>query len=388
MLIINANIITLEDRDYENGYIKIENGLISEIGDMSALFDVDEDAVDLCGKKVLPGFIDAHSHIGMWEDGLASEGDDGNEETDPITPQMSAVDAVNPIDHCFSEAVDAGITTVLTGPGSANPISGMWVAMKTYGRRIDDMLIDEKIGMKFSLGENPKNVYSGKEQAPATRMATAALIKEQLSKAQRYMDDIERSNKEDDFDLPEYDAKCEALIPVLSREIKAFFHAHRSDDIFTAIRIAKQFNLDYVLVHATDGYKIADILADEQVKVISGPIICDRSKPELRNHDVKNAGVLSNNGILTAICTDHPVIPIQYLALSSGLCVREGMNYNEALKAITINAAKICGIDDIVGSIKINKHADLVVFDDDPFSVYSKPFAVMIDGVFVRGELC
>lgn len=384
MLIINANIITMEDNNFENGYIRTNGRFITEVGEMEKLKTIDEDAVDLCGKTVYPGFIDAHSHLGMWEDGLASEGDDGNEETDPVTPQLSAIDAVNPIDYCFEEALDAGITTVLTGPGSANPISGSWVAMKTNGRRIDDMVINDKVGMKFSLGENPKTVYHGKDQSPVTRMATAALIREQLNKAKRYLVDVDRSKQEEDFDAPEYDAKCEALIPVLTRKMKAFFHAHRTDDIFTAVRIAKEFNLDYILIHATDGYKIADILACEGVKVIAGPIICDRSKPELKGHNIKNAGVLTSNGILTAICTDHPVIPIQYLGLSAGICVSAGMDYSDAVKAITVNAAKIAGIDDMVGSIKKGKYADLVVFDIDPFSVYAKPYMVISDGEIVR----
>lgn len=262
--------------------------------------------------------------------------------------------------------------------------------MKTCGRRIDDMIVKDNAGMKFSLGENPKSVYNGKGQSPATRMATAALIREQLDKTRRYMDDLANAALGDGADPPEFDAKCEALIPVLKRETKAFFHAHRSDDIFTAIRIAKEYDLDYVIIHATDGYEIADILADENASVMADYIICDRSKPELKNHDIKNAGALAAHGVKTAICTDHPVIPIQYLGISAGLCVKSGMSREDALKAITINAAQICGIDDIVGSIKVGKSADLAIFSDDPFSVYSQPKAVVINGKIVKtskGEL-
>lgn len=388
MLFINGKIITMENDCFENGYIKTEGGLITAVGDMSEIEMTGEQIIDFRGKTVYPGFIDAHSHIGMWEDGLGEEGADGNEETDPLTPNMNAIDAVNHADRCFKEAADAGITTVLTGPGSANPVSGIWIAMKTCGRRIDDMVIDKAVGMKFALGENPKNVYNGKGQSPMTRMATAALIREQLRKAKRYLEDLRLSEQDEDYDKPDYDDKCEAMIPLLKGEMKAFFHAHREDDIFTAIRIAKEFSLDYVLVHATEGYRIADILSRENVSVIAGPVICDRSKPELRNLDPKNAGVLAKNGILTAVCTDHPVIPVQYLPLSAGVCVGAGMDYLDAVAAITINAAVICGIDDKVGSIAPGKSADFAVFEDDLFSPYSSPNMVVIDGKVVKDENC
>ncbi|MDF2568106.1 MAG: amidohydrolase [Oscillospiraceae bacterium] len=386
MLLINANITTMEEKDFENGYVLVKDGKFEKIGDMSELPKKhgDDQVIDLGGKRVFPGFIDAHSHLGVWEDGLGAEGDDGNEDTDPVSPQLRAIDAVNPVDFCFKEAVDAGITTVLTGPGSANPIAGDWIAMKTVGRRIDDMVLGKSVGMKFALGENPKMSYHSKSQTPVTRMATAALIREQLKKAKRYISDKEQAEQDEDYDEPEYDMKCEALIPVLKREMKAFFHAHRTDDIFTAIRISKEFDLDCVIVHGTEGYLIADILKKENVPVIAGPIICDRSKPELKGLTPKNAGVLNQKGVLTAICTDHPVIPIQYLGLSAGIAVGAGMDFYEALRAITINAARICGIEDKVGSIKSGKCADLVVFDSDPFSSYAKPEMVVVDGNMVE----
>ncbi|MFZ2539392.1 MAG: amidohydrolase, partial [Oscillospiraceae bacterium] len=281
MLIINAKIMTMEENNYDNGYVSIKDGKIDAIGTMESLTLSDVNTIDAKSALLLPGFIDCHCHIGMWDDGLGFEGDDGNEETDPITPQLRAIDAVNSFDDCFLEAIHAGITSVLTGPGSANPIAGQWIAMKTAGTRIDDMIIKSPVGMKFALGENPKSVYNSKSQTPVTRMAIAALIREQLKKAKRYMEDWANYLEDEDFDEPEYDIKCEALVPVLKREIKAFFHAHRADDIFTAIRIAKEFNLDYVLIHATEGYKIADTLKFENAQIIAGPIICDRSKPEL-----------------------------------------------------------------------------------------------------------
>ena len=385
MLIINANIITMEEENFANGYVLSKDGIITEVGNMSDLIAIPNDEViDLEGNTLYPGFIDAHCHLGMWENGIGFEGDDANEEYDPITPQMRAIDAVNPSDFCFSEALKAGITTVLTGAGSANPIAGEWVAIKTKGRRIDDMIVLKNAGMKFALGENPKVTYSQKSQSPCTRMAVASLIREQLDKASRYLKNIRSFENESELSEPEYDAKCDALVPLLQRKTKAFFHAHRTDDIFTALRISAEYNLDAVIIHATSGHEIADILAKEKIPVIAGPIICDRGKPELSGLTTKNAGILSSNQVLTAICTDHPEIPIQYLPLSAGICIANGMEYNEALKAITINSAKICGIDDKVGSIKVGKHADFVAFDTDPLSVYAKPLFVVSGGQIER----
>lgn len=384
MIIKNAKLITMEEQDYENGYVEIREDKIAAVGPMSECPE-DLDAFDAQGGLLLPGFIDAHSHLGMWEDSLGFEGDDGNEDTEPVTPHLRAVDAVNPLDKCFREALEAGVTTVLTGPGSANPIAGVWCAVKTRGQRIDDMVVDAAAGMKFALGENPKSVYHGKNQAPVTRMATAALIREQLTKAQRYLNDkrLAEQNSED-YDEPEYDMKCEALIPVLNREMKAIFHAHRADDIFTAIRLAKEFNLDYILVHCTEGYKIADVLREENAKVITGPFLSDRSKPELTGLDPKNSGILWKAGVENAICTDHPVTPIQYLSLCAAVAEAEGMTYRHALESITIVPARLFGLDDRIGSIKAGKQADLLLFDTDPLGVCVRPKLILIDGKEVR----
>ena len=379
MLLIHGNIQTMEETSYPDGYLLIQNGKIAAVGPASEAPN-DPETLDLAGKTVLPGFIDAHCHLGMWEDGLGFEGDDGNEATDPVTPQLQAIDALNPLDRTFAEARQSGVTTVLTGPGSANAIGGQWAALKTVGRRIDDMILDPAIGMKFALGENPKVTYNEKNVTPVTRMATASLVREQLRKAARYLDDKERADEDEDFDEPEFDAKCEALIPVLEGKQKAFFHAHRADDIFTAVRIAREFKLDLVLVHATEGHLVRDILAEEGVPVIAGPILCDRSKPELRNLTVENPGLLDKAGILTAICTDHPVIPIQYLPLTAGIAIGAGMDREQALKAITIHAARAVGIEDRVGSLAPGKDADVVVFDGDPCSPYTRPQMVLING--------
>lgn len=256
-------------------------------------------------------------------------------------------------------------------------------AIKTYGRCIDKMVIKSPVCIKFALGENPKTVYNDKNQSPMTRMATAAIIREQLIKAKKYQRDRDEASVSDG-DEPEFDIKCESLMPLLNGEITSQFHAHRCDDIFTAIRIAKEFGIRYTITHCTQGHLIADELACEGVTALAGPILCDRSKPELKHLTPALPGLLSKKGILTAIITDHPVIPVQYLPLCAGLAVREGMDYDEALKAITINPAIINGIADRVGSIEQGKDADIVLFRSDPLAIAAKPEAVFVNGVRVR----
>lgn len=378
MLFYNANIVPIEGTSISNGFIQTNGNLIQSIGEMECCPE-DADKVDLSGKTIYPGFIDAHCHIGMWEDGLNFEGDDGNEDTDPISPHLRALDAVNPLDHCFQEALQAGITTVVTGPGSANPIGGSWTALSTAGRCVDHMIIAEPVGIKFALGENPKNTYSEKSQSPVTRMAIAALIREQLEKARRYGQAVADAKGVPE-DLPDYDAKCEALLPLLKREMKAFFHCHRADDIFTACRLAKEFDLDFVLVHATEGYLIVDEL--QGVPVIAGPLLCDRSKPELKMHTIEAPKHFFEHNIPTAICTDHPVVPIQYLLTTCALAIKGGLSRENALKAVTILPAQICGLDQKVGSLVPGKRADFVAFSrsEDIFSPYSSPSLVVCNG--------
>lgn len=386
MYIINADIHTMAGRRITGGWIRVENGKIAALGEMREFPRTEEETLDLQGAGVYPGFIDAHTHLGMCEDGLTFEGDDTNEETDPVTPQLRAVDAINPMDRCFSEALQAGVTTVVTGPGSANPISGQMAAIKTCGTCIDEMIVKAPVAIKMALGENPKSVYHGKNQAPSTRMATAALIREALYTAKRYLEDQQQAQTDEDVDPPEYDMKSEALIPALKGEIEVHFHAHRADDIYTAVRIGKEFHLNYVIVHGTEGHLIAEGLKEAGARVLSGPFLCDRSKPELRNLTPAGAGILAAHGIPTAIVTDHPVIPLQYLSTCAGLAVREGMDPEEALRAITINPARICGIDSRVGSIEVGKDADLVVFDANPLEMTSKPKLVLADGKLVPKE--
>lgn len=377
---INARIVTVENGVIENGYIEVKKGKIAAIGDMNE-FSGKGKAFDVGGMSIYPGFIDAHSHLGMWEDGLGFEGDDGNETTDPSTPHLRAIDAVNSFDRCFEEALAAGVTSVVTGPGSANPIGGQLTCIKTRIGVVDEHIVKECVAMKMAFGENPKQNYHDRDESPYTRMATAAIIREQLIKAERYKKAVDAADEEDD--KPEYDIKLEALLPVLSGELPVHFHAHRRDDIFTAIRIAKEFNLNYCIVHCTEGYMEAERLAKEGVKIFAGPILCDRSKPELKNLTPKAPAVLEQAGVEPAIITDHPVIPIQYLPLCAALAVREGMSRDSALRSITITPAKLLGVEDRIGSIAVGKDADFSIFDADPISLAAKPKLVVVDG-----EIC
>jgi imidazolonepropionase-like amidohydrolase len=382
LFIKNGRIFTMTGDIIEGGDILIDNGKIVEVG-KNLVAPLDAEVIDAEGRMVTPGFIDAHCHLGMWEDGMGFEGDDGNEWVDPVTPQLRAIDALNPMDRAFEEAYMGGVTTAVTGPGSANVIGGQFAAIKTYGDRIDNMIIKSPVAMKIAFGENPKRVYESQKKSPLTRMSTAAILRETLFKAKNYMEKKERANG--DFEkMPEFDIRMEALEKVFKKEIPLKAHAHRADDIFTAIRIAKEFDLDLTLDHCTEGHLIADYLAEEGKPAIVGPSLTDRSKIELRNQTFETPGVLHKAGVKIAIMTDAPVIPLYYLPLCAGLAVKSGLDEMEALKAITINPAEIVGIDDRVGSIEVGKDADIVIFDKNPLKdVDCKTFATIIDGKVV-----
>jgi len=390
LLVKNGRIITMTGTDYENGYILIDEGKIVEVGDYPTalkpdILDLDNlSVIDAKDKYVLPGLIDAHCHVGMWEDSVGFEGDDGNEMTDPVTPHLRAIDAVYHMDRAFVEAYENGITTVVTGPGSANVIGGQFAALKTYGRRIEDMLVKSPVAIKVAFGENPKTVYSERKMTPTTRMATAAILRESLLQAIDYKEKLDEYNEnKEENDKPDYDIKMEALLGVLNKEIPIKAHAHRADDILTAIRIAKEFDLKLTIEHCTEGQLIADILRDEGVSAIVGPYLTDRSKIELRNLSIKTPGILAKAGVKVAIMTDHPCMPIQYLSLAAAMAVREGMDEAEAMKAITINAAELTGIDDRVGSIEPGKDADIVIFDGHPFELKTRVVNTIINGKVV-----
>lgn len=341
--------------------------------------------LDAAQGHICPGFIDAHCHLGLFGDGLGFEGDDGNEATDPCTPQLRAMDGVNPLDRCFQEAREAGVTTVLTGPGSANPISGQFAALKTYGRWVDEMVVKAPVAMKLALGENPKSVYNERHETPVTRMATAAIIRENLTKAREYMERLDRAAADEEEDKPDYDAKLEALLPVVRGELPVHIHAHRADDIATGVRIAKEFSLPCVIVHGTEAHLIPELLEQEGIPVITGPCLGDRSKPELANMTIETPNLLSQSGVKVAICTDHPETPVQYLPLCAAMAVKGGMDLEQALAAITIRPAEIAGIAKRVGSLTPGKDADVVITSGHPLNLQSQVRAVFIGGRQVAG---
>ena len=382
MLIYNGTVHTMDAGVIQDGFVAVAGGKIAAVGRREDCpRDWPGEAIDARGGHILPGFVDAHCHLGMFGDGVGFEGDDGNESTDPCTPQLRALDGVNPLDRCFGEARAAGVTTVLTGPGSANPISGQFVALKTAGRWVDDMVVRAPACMKLALGENPKSVYNERHETPVTRMATAAIIRENLAKAVEYRDKLARwAGGEEDEEKPDYDAKLEALLPVVRGELPVHIHAHRADDIATGIRICKEFGLRYVIVHGTEGHLVADLLAREGARVITGPCLGDRSKPELVNMIQENPALLSRAGVEVAICTDHPETPVQYLPLCAAMAVKAGMDPEEALAAITLHAARLGGVEDRVGSLTVGKDADVVVTSAHPLNWLSRVLAVVVDG--------
>lgn len=381
-LIKNAKIYTMSGDVFENGSVLFDDKILY-VGDESN-FEAEE-VIDVNGKIVMPGLIDAHCHVGMFEDSLGFEGDDGNEDSDPITPHLRAIDGINPFDCGFSEAREAGVTTVVTGPGSANPVGGQFAAVKTAGICIDDMIVKAPAAMKFALGENPKCVYNEKDEAPVTRMGTMALIRELLIKSQNYMQQLDEwEDDSDNNDKPEFDMKLEAMIPVLKKEIPVKIHAHRADDICSALRLKKEFDIDVTIEHCSDGDAVSSVLEREKVPVMLGPTLSDRSKPELKNLTFATYKNLSDRGIDVAIITDHPEITIGNLPLCAVMAVKHGMDEKKALEAVTITAAKNCRIEDRVGSLKEGKDADIAVFTDLPTRFDSECEVVFIDGNRVK----
>ncbi len=366
--IINANI-QKEDGTFESGNVLYDK----EILDVFCSVPDGIDTIDANGGYLTPGLIDAHCHLGMVGDSVGMESDDGNEDTDPVTPHLRAIDAINPFDRGFTEAKEAGVVCVVTGPGSANAIGGQFAAIKTHGISVDDMIIKAPQSIKFALGENPKSVYSDKDDTPATRMGTVALIREALYKAKEYME------KEDaDFDI-----KNEALIPLLEGKIPAKIHAHRADDICSAIRLKKEFGIDITIEHCTDGERVLEILKREEIPVMLGPTLTDRSKPELKNLGFSIYKAFDEAGISTAIITDHPETTIGNLRLMALLAVKNGMKKESALLSITKNAAVNTGISDTVGEIKKGLNANFALFNGHPMDFASDNILTIIDGEIV-----
>ena len=386
LLLKNGNVMTMAGPAFV-GDVAIENGKIVAVG--QSLSYSDAEVRDVTGMTVMPGIVDPHCHIGMWEDAMGFEGADGNECTNPITPELRAIDAINPYDRCFEEAAAGGVTTCVTGPGSANVIGGQFVAIKTYGDSVENMVLRFPVAVKAAFGENPKRVYNGKNQTPSTRMATAALMRKALVEAQEYNEKLEKG-KADPEKMPERNLGKEILARVIRRELPMKIHAHRADDILTAIRICREFKLRYTLDHCTEGYLITDklkeALSEDCEGIIVGPLLTDRSKIELKNLSFKAPKVLEQAGIEYAMMTDHPVTPEQYLPICTAVAVREGASEEGALKAITINAAKITGIADRVGSIEVGKDADIAVFSGHPFDFRSRCVLTLVNGKVAHEE--
>lgn len=379
MLIKNGKIYTMENREIFIGDIRILDGHISEIGAHLEQLE-DEDVLDATNKYVYPGLVEAHCHLGMEETSIRMEGNDVNESSDPVTPHVRAIDGCNPMDETIRHACEAGVTTVAAGPGSANVIGGTFMVYKTYGNCIDDMVIKNPVAMKCAFGENPKRVYQ--ESKIKTRMNIAALLRETLYKTKEYMEKKE-SARRNAGNTPAYDMRLEAMIPVLKKEIPLKCHAHRADDILTIIRIAKEFDIDVTLDHCTDGEVIKEKIKESGYPAIVGPALTHKSKFELANKSFTTPKTLMDEGVLVAITTDSPVIPQEYLSLCAGLAMKAGMEEIEALEAITINPAKILGLDNRLGSLKAGKDADIVICDGSILDSLTKVDYTIINGKVV-----
>ena len=382
LLIKNGHIKTMAGIELESGCILIgDDGKILNIGENISAPEGCT-VIDAEGRLVTPGLVEAHCHIGLHNEAVGWEGMDYNEGIDPITPQMRAIDSIWPMDEAFELARKGGVTTCCTGPGSANVIGGTFVAIKTAGKRVDDMIVKYPIAMKCAFGENPKRFY-GKQskKAPLTRMGTAALLRETLFKAKAYMEEKD-SGKE-----PKFDMKLEAMLPVMRGEIPLKAHAHRSDDIFTSIRIAKEFGVGLTLDHCTDGAVIAGELAKEGYPAFVGPSLGSKTKIELQSKSFDAPGILHNAGVKVSIITDAPVIPQQYLSMCAGQAVQAGLPMEEGWKAVTINPAESIGIADRVGSLEPGKDGDVVIWTADPLvNVGARAVCTVIEGSVVWQE--
>ena len=375
LLIRQGTLYTMESEGPISADLLIHNGKIEKIAPDIPITD-GMHVLDATGLLVFPGFIDAHSHIGISEEKVTGIGDECNENTTPATPYLRAIDSIHPMDSAFHNALASGITGVMAGPGSSNPVGGQFAFIKTYGRCMDDMIVLAPAAMKISFGENPITTYGMNGNAPSTRMGIAAIIREELFNAKQYLDTTPADSGEKNFRL-------ECYRELFAKKIPLKAHVHRTDDIFTAIRIAKEFNLDLTLDHCTEGHLIAGELANYGYPAIVGPSMSARSKKEVCESDFKTPGILKNAGLTIALTTDHPVCRLQYLPLCAALAVKEGMSEHEALRAITIDAARICRVEHRLGSIVVGKDADLCLWDGSPLDVRSSVVKTLINGDIV-----
>lgn len=383
LCIKNGNIHDAIHKEPFQGDILVEDGKIKAIGENLEAGEGTA-VIDAGGLDVYPGFVEAHGHIGLDGYGIGYEGMDYNEMNDIVTPHLRGIDGVKPLDAAFPKAAAAGVTCVCVGPGSANVLGGTFTTIKTVGKRVDDMVVRDGVAMKCAFGENPKRVYRDKKDS--SRMTTAALLREMLFKTREYLEKKEAAG-DDVSKRPAFDMKLEALIPVLKGEIPLKAHAHATEDIFAALRIAREFGVKITLEHVTEGHLIAEELAAENVPLAVGPTLTSASKFELRNKSWTTPGVLAATGCQVSLITDSPVIPQEYLPLCAGLAVQAGMDPFAALQAITINPAKHAGIADRVGSLEAGKDADLVITQGCPFEISCVVKCVLIDGKAVEGEL-
>ncbi len=376
LLIKNGHVKTMVGDDLKNGAVLIgDDGKILEV---APVIEEKEGmtVIDAAGRLVTPGCVEAHCHIGVHNSAVRWEGMDFNEKSDPITPQVRAIDGINPMDETFLLAIQNGVTTACTGPGSANVVGGSFAAIKLVGKRVDKMIVKDPVAMKCAFGENPKGAYGQKNsKAPVTRMANASMLRELLYKAKNYV------NEKDAGKDPKFDLKLEAMIPVIRGEIPLKAHAHRADDIFTSIRIAKEFGIKLTLDHCTEGALIAEELAEEGYPAFVGPSFGSKSKIELRNKSFETAGVLHKAGVPISITTDAPVTPLETLPLCAGLAAAHGLPYEEAWRAITVNPAEQMGIGDRVGSLACGKDGDVVVWTADPLTtIGARAYVTVVDG--------
>ncbi|MFE9242712.1 amidohydrolase [Nocardiopsis sp. NPDC006938] len=377
--ITSGHVVPVDGDPIDGGTVLISDGKITAVGP-AAEVTVPEGAqiVDASGQWVLPGFVEAHGHVGIHEETIGWAGDDTNEMTDPNAARMRAIDAINPADQGFADALSGGVTSSVIKPGSGNPIGGRTVALKMWGRSVEDRLLKEPASVKSALGENPKRVYGKKDTLPSTRQGVAAVIRDAFTKAEDYRAKRDHAAREEmPFDR---DNTLETLVQVLDGDVPWCQHVHRADDMHTAMRLADEFGYRLIINHCTEGHLLADEIAERGIPVITGPLMTSRSKVEVGNRTLANPGILDRAGVKVALTTDAPVIPIEFLVYQAILCVKEGMDRDSALRALTVNPAEIMGLDDRVGSLRPGLDADVVVWSGDPLDIMSRAVRVFVDG--------
>ncbi|WP_327090664.1 amidohydrolase [Nonomuraea sp. NBC_01738] len=375
--ITRGYVVPVSGGPIENGTVLIQDGKITAVGADVAVPDGAQ-VIDAGGGWVLPGFVEAHGHLGVFEEAEGWAGQDTNEMTDPNGARLRALDAINPGDLAFGDALSGGVTTVVVKPGSGNPIGGQTVALKCWGRSIEEMLLKEPVSVKSALGENPKRVYGDQKKLPSTRQGVAAVIRDAFMKAQDYR--AKRAAAEEEGKPFDRDGTLEVLVRVLDGDLPWCQHTHRADDISTALRLSDEFGYKLIINHGTEGHLLADVLAEREIPVIIGPLLCSRSKVELRRRSLRNPGILARAGVELAITTDHPVVPIHFLVHQATLAVKEGLDRDTAVRSITVNPARIMGLDDRVGALAPGLDGDVVIWSGDPLDIMSRALRVFVDG--------